>query len=144
MATSNTSQYDTTAILATIENRFGVPPLNSLDANSPTFANVFNPGVSDPATPPALMINPAQYAFAYFATNTDPQDPDYGTVYSVSNLVSAQLNWPGAYLTYTLQANSNSLANASDWINVSGVSNNAITVPVDIMQTNVFYRLIKQ
>jgi acid phosphatase len=138
------TQYDTTAILASIEKRFGVPPLNRLDANSPTFANVFNASVTDPVTPPTLKINPAQYEFAYSETNTDPEDPGYGTVNNKSNLVSAQLSWPGAYLTYTLQANSNSLVNTSAWVNVSSVSNNTITVPVDNMQKNVFYRLIQQ
>ncbi len=33
--------YDTTSVLSTIEHRFGVAPLNGLDAAAPTFANSF-------------------------------------------------------------------------------------------------------
>ena len=110
--------YDTTAILASIEKRFGVPPLNNLDANSPTFANAFNTSVTDPTTPPSLTF--------------------------ASNGPNLSLSWAGAYLTYTLQANSNSLANTSAWKNVPGVCNNSITFPLDTTQTNVFYRLLKQ
>jgi phospholipase C/phosphodiesterase/alkaline phosphatase D-like protein len=34
------TQRDTSSILSTIEQRFGLSPLNSLDANAPTFANL--------------------------------------------------------------------------------------------------------
>jgi phospholipase C len=112
------TQYDTTAILATIEKRFGVTPLNSLDANSPTLQNALNTTVSDPATPPTLTFS------------------------RTSN--SALLAWPGVYLTYALQSNSTSLFNPSGWANVAGVSNNSVSVPLDKTLTNVFYRLIKQ
>jgi phosphodiesterase/alkaline phosphatase D-like protein/phospholipase C len=111
------TQYDTTAILATIEHRFGVTPLNSLDANSPTLLNALNTTVSDPATPPALAAN--------------------------RNGNSLALSWSGAYLTYQLQSNTN-LTNPAGWVNVTGVSNNAATVLIDGSNTSVFYRLIKQ
>jgi len=137
------TSYDTTAILTTIEKRFGVTPLNSLDANSPTLMNALSTTVSDPATPPVLTFAPTLYAFAYYATNTT-LGPHFGQISSVSNLVSARLTWPGAYLTYILQSNSDSLLNPSAWANVAGVSNNAVTVPVDNSKTGVFYRLLKQ
>ena len=110
--------YDTTAILTTIEKRFGVTPLNSLDANSPTLLNALNTTVSDPATPPTLSVK--------------------------RNGGALTLSWPGVYLTYVLQSNSTSLLNAAGWASVAGVTNNSVTFPVDTSKTNVFYRLLKQ
>ena len=112
------TQYDTTAILTTIEHRFGVTPLNSLDANAPTFLNSLNTTVSDPATAPTIAVN------------------------KVGNQLA--LSWPGVYLTYVLQSNNTSLLNPAGWSTVSGVSNNSVMVNLDNTQTNVFYRLIKQ
>ena len=110
--------YDTTAILSTIEHRFGVTPLNSLDANSPTLLNSLSTTVSDPTTTPTLSASRSGG--------------------------SLNLSWPGVYLTYVLQSNSTSLLNPAGWVNVAGVANNSYTVSVDNSQTNVFYRLIKR
>jgi acid phosphatase len=111
------TQYDTTTILSTIEHRFGVTPLNSLDATAPTFINALNTIVTDPSTPPSLGF--------------------------ISDGTNLSLFWPSVYLTYQLQANTNSLTAPSSWFNVTGVSNNLISIPIDSNQTNVFYRLVK-
>jgi phospholipase C/phosphodiesterase/alkaline phosphatase D-like protein len=110
--------YDTTSILTTIEHRFGVTPLNALDANAPTLMNSLTTTVSDPATPPTIAAS------------------------QIGNQLA--LSWPGVYLTYVLQSNSTSLLNPAGWVNVTGVSNNSVMVNLDNTQTNVFYRLIKQ
>jgi phospholipase C len=112
------TQFDTTAILATIEKRFGVTPINSLDAGAPALLGSFNTTVADPATPPQLTAS--------------------------RNGGSLALSWPGVYLTYVLQSNNTSLLNAAGWSNVAGVTNNSVTVSLDGSLTNVFYRLIKQ
>lgn len=114
------TQYDTTAILATVEKRFGVAPLNTLDATSPTLANAFNlttATVPEPATPPQLT---------------------YGRTGS-----ALTLSWPAAYTSYVLQAQTNAPATGlgTNWFNVTGVSNNATTVTIDNTQPAVFYRL---
>jgi len=112
--------YDTTAILASVEKRFGLQPLNQLDTVSPTLINAFNTSsanVTDPATLPALA----------FSRSGD----------------TLTLSWPTDYLSYALQANYTGLNSPSGWVNVSDVTNNSITVPVENTQTNVFYRLAK-
>jgi hypothetical protein len=112
--------YDTTAILASIEKRFGVSPLNSLDTVSPTLINAFNTtsaSVPDPAIPPMLAFNQS------------------GSLLTLS--------WPTAYLSYALQANYTDLNNPAAWVAVAGVANNTVMVPMDNTQTNVFYRLAK-
>ena len=110
--------YDTTSILTTIEHRFGVTPINSLDATAPTLLNSLTTTVSDPATAPTIAVN------------------------KVGNQLA--LSWPGVYLTYVLQSNNTSLLNPAGWVTVPGVSNNSALFNLDNTQTNVFFRLIKQ
>ncbi len=115
------TQYDTTAILSTIENRFGVPPINALDAVAPTFVNSFSPAASvvEPSTPPQI---------SYTTTGTQ-----------------LNLTWPAVYTSYVLQAqtNSASIGLSTNWVNVTGVSNNSTSVTIDNTQPVVFYRLAK-
>ena len=116
------TQYDTTTILSTIENRFGLPPLNSRDAAAPTFMNSFNlAAVSTPEPTNAPILAVAKHA---------------GQV---------NLSWPSVYTSYVLQAETNSLSVglSTNWVNVAGVSNNALSLPLDNTQPAIFFRLAK-
>ena len=85
--------------------------------------------------------NPERQLFRFQVAAADPATPPTLTSYRSGGLLT--LSWPGVYLTFALQSNSSSLSNPSGWVNVPGVTNNSITIPVDTSKTNVFYRLIK-
>ncbi len=110
------TQYDTTAILASIEKRFGVPSLNSLDAASPTLVNAFNSSssaaVSEPTTPPTLAINPA----------------------------ATQLTWPAGYGSFVLQTTTNL---TTGWTTINTSGSNTFNLTPTPAQPNAFYRLIR-
>jgi len=86
--------------------------------------------------------NPEQQVFRFQVVAAEPAAPPALAVANDGGTLT--LFWPAAYSSYTLQVNSNSLANPAGWMNVSGVNNNAITVSLDATQPNVFYRLIQQ
>ena len=115
------TQYDTTAILTTIEKRFGVSPLNALDAASPTLANSFTAAAAEPepTTPPQITFGKTASALT--------------------------LSWPAAYTSYVLQVQTNApeVGLSNNWVNVTGVSNNAASISIDNSQPAVFYRLAK-
>ncbi len=77
---------------------------------------------------------------------TEPATPPYLTnSVSGSNLT---LSWSTAYSTYILEAETNNAppgitTNAADWHPVPGVSSNQITIPMDLGNGSVFYRLRK-
>ena len=55
------------------------------------------------------------------------------------------LSWPSSYTGYQLQAETNSLGVGltNDWVNVSGsTATNMVSVPINITNGSVFYRLI--
>ncbi len=110
------TQYDTTAILASIEKRFGVQPLNSLDAASPTLANAFDStriaAVSEPDLPPMLALN----------------------------AMATQLNWPAGYGSFVLQSSTNLL---TGWTTINTSGSNTFNLTPDRTQPGAFYRLIR-
>jgi len=108
--------YDTTAILASVEKRFGLPPLNSLDATSPTLVNAFDStrsaAVSEPALPPMLTLDPSAHV----------------------------LSWPAGYGSFVLQASTNLV---TGWTTITTNGSNTFNVTNDPAQPAVFYRLIR-
>jgi hypothetical protein len=57
--------------------------------------------------------------------------------------LSLQLNWPADHTGWRLMMNTNSLANPTGWATVSGsMTTNQMWLPIDMTQSNVFFRLI--
>jgi hypothetical protein len=53
------------------------------------------------------------------------------------------LNWPADHTGWRLMMNTNSLANPTGWATVSGsMTTNQMWLPIDMTQSNVFFRLI--
>ena len=52
------------------------------------------------------------------------------------------MGWPADHIGWFLQSNSVSLANSEDWFNIPGSDvTNKVIIPIDSLQTNVFYRM---
>ena len=120
------------------ESQFSNEAVYSTPKDSPTSDN--------PA--PMLTVQPGQYVFAYYATNTMP-GPHHGQVRAVSNLVSVLLRWPSSYTGFGVQQNDD-LANVGGWsdypaaVNDDGTTKNVLVTPQngDLYLTgNRFFRL---
>jgi phospholipase C len=111
------THYETVSFLSTIENRYGLSPLNSVDAAANTFAPAFTSAASIPLTtapPPAI------------------------TASSASGQVA--ITWPSAYSGYSLQMNTNLLNPV--WTTIYVGTNTTFTLTPIPGQPSAFYRLI--